>query len=309
MNETMNTKLFAFAALAFGMAACTNDKEGMDNGPVAAVIRAEISDAVAARASGTRWAKYDQIGISTAEGTATFYNNVCYEWDGSGFATSPENAIYFQSDETVTFHAYYPFTGMPGTAAGVLTSVSTGAENQTAENQPLIDFLYASGAEGSTRDPEVNFTDGTGAGGEDCSFHHCMSQITLTFEAGSGVDFSIVQPDSYTLSGVVLTGSFDTGSGAAKADEGAEAGNLDMPIGSTLTSSVILFPQEVKSIGLTVKFNGNNYSATLEIPEEALEAGNNYTWTVKVRNKDLSIGSAVISEWEPVNVGEVNADL
>ena len=52
----IDTRLFAFAALAFSLAACTNDNEVTDNGPVAARINAEISDAVATRASGTQWA-------------------------------------------------------------------------------------------------------------------------------------------------------------------------------------------------------------------------------------------------------------
>ena len=51
----IDTRLFAFAALALSLAACTNDNEVMNNGPVAAVINAEISDAVATRASGTTW--------------------------------------------------------------------------------------------------------------------------------------------------------------------------------------------------------------------------------------------------------------
>ena len=311
----INTRLFAFAALALSLAACTNDNEVTDPGPVAAVINAEISDAVATRASGTQWAMYDQIGISTLEGTGTYYNNVCYEWNGSSFTTSPENAIYFQTSESVTFCAYYPFTGIPGIAAGVLTGVSTDATSQTEENQPLIDFLYATGATADTHSPEVNFTDGNPVGTTnpnpalDHSFHHCMSRITLTFEAGSGVSFSTIKPESYKLSKLVLEGSFDTATGIAKADENTQTVDLEMPISSTLTSSVILFPQEVQSIGLTVKFSGNEYNATLTVPDGALQAGNNYTWTVYVTATGLDVQISESIEWNTGNSGNGNIIL
>lgn len=304
----MNTKFFALAALALSLAACTNDNEVMDNSPVAARINAEISNTVTTRASGATWEDKDKIGVSTIAGTGTYYNNICYERNGSSFTATGEN-IYFQTPESVTFCAYYPFTGTPGESAGVLTGVSTGSENQTAENRPLIDFLYATGATADTHHPTIDFTDNTKTGGKDCSFHHCMSQITLTFEAGSGVSFTAIKPVSYTLSGLTLTGSFDTETGIAKADENAQAADLTMPIGSTLTSSAILFPQTITSIDLTVNYNGNDYNAKIDIPDGALKAGNNYTYTVTVRNKDLSISSAEISDWNPVNGGNVSADL
>ena len=304
----MNTKFFALAALALSLAACTNDNEVMDNSPVAARINAEISNTVTTRASGTAWEDKDQIGVSTIAGTGTYYNNICYERNGSSFTATGEN-IYFQTPESVTFRAYYPFTGTPGESAGVLTGVSTGSENQTAENRSLIDFLYATGATADTHHPTIDFTDNTKDNGRDCSFHHCMSQITLTFEAGSGISFTAVKPVSYKLSGLTLTGSFDTETGVAKADENAQAADLTMGLGGALTSSVILFPQTITSIDLTVNFNDNDYNATLTVPDGALKAGNNYTWTVTVRNKDLSVGSAVISDWNPVSGGNVNADL
>lgn len=295
----MKTRLFTFAALALALAACTNDNENLNDDSVAAVINAEISDAVATRASGTAWAERDEIGISESR---FGYTNVPYRWE-SGKFTPTGTIIFFQDDDPTTFSAYYPYDADGGT----LTATTDATAQQ---DQPAIDFLYATGATASTHNPEVNFTDDTAAGGTDCSFHHCMSQITLTFEAGSGVDFTTIKPTGYTLSGLMLTGSFDTTTGTAETDDATAAQDLDMTLtNGALTASVILFPQTKASIGLSVYYNSQPYTATLTIPDGALKAGNNYTYTVTVRNKDLSISSATISDWNPVNGGNVNADL
>lgn len=295
----MKTRLFTFAALALALSACTNDNENLNDGSVAAVINAEISDAVATRASGTAWAERDEIGISESR---FGYTNVPYRWE-SGKFTPTGTIIFFQDDDPTTFSAYYPYDADGGT----LTATTDATAQQ---NQPAIDFLYATGATASTHNPEVNFTDDTDAGGKDCSFHHCMSQITLTFKEGSGVDFSTIQPTGYTLSGLMLTGSFDTTTGTAETDDATAAQDLDMTLtNGALTSSVILFPQTKASIGLSVYYNSQPYTATLTVPDGALKAGNNYTYTVTVRNKDLSVSSATISDWNPVNGGNVNADL
>lgn len=295
----MKTRFFAFAALALTLAACTNDDENLNDGSVAAVINAEISDAVATRASGTAWAERDEIGISESR---FGYTNVPYRWE-SGKFTPTGTIIFFQDDDPTTFSAYYPYDADGGT----LTATTDATAQQ---NQPAIDFLYATGATASTHNPEVNFTDDTDAGGTDCSFHHCMSQITLTFKAGSGVDFTTINPTGYTLSGLVLEGSFDTTDGMAEADDATATQDLNMTLtNGALTSSVILFPQTKASIGLNVYYNSQPYTATLTIPDGALKAGNNYTYTVTVRNKDLSIESAEITPWNPVSGDDVNADL
>lgn len=299
MKDTMNTRLLPIAVLALCAAACTNDNENLNDGPVAAVINAEISDAVATRASGTNWAERDEIGISESR---FGYTNVPYRWE-SGKFTPTGTIIFFQDDDPTIFSAYYPYDADGGTL-----TATTDAKAQ--QNQPAIDFLYATGATASTHNPEVNFTDDTDAGGTDCSFHHCMSQITLTFKAGSGVDFTTINPTGYTLSGLVLEGSFDTTDGMAEADDATATQDLNMTLtNGALTSSVILFPQTKASIGLSVYYNSQPYTATLTVPDGALKAGNNYTYTVTVRNKDLSISSATISDWNPVNGGNVNADL
>ena len=294
----MKTRIFAFAALALSLVACTNDNEVTDNGPVAARINAEISNAVATRASGTTWDENDRIGLT---GIGTQYDNVPYIMNGGTFKEDGE-PIYFHTTEDVVFRAYYPYDENGGT----LTATTDG---EAQKNQQKIDFLYATGATANTHKPKVNFTDDTDTGGKDCSFHHCMSQISLTFEAGSGVSFSAIKPETYKLSRLVLEGGFDTATGIAKADENTQTADLTMELGGALTSSVILFPQTKASISLTVEFNGNEYNATLIVPDGALQAGNNYTWTVTVRNEGLSIGTAGISPWNPVSGGNVNADL
>lgn len=297
----MKTRHFALAALALALAACNNDNENLNGGPVAAQFTADIYEAVSTRASGTTWDNGDRIGV-TDIGNDTQYGNVPFILKNGKFEAE-EKVIYIEDAETHTFRAYYPYNAAGGTLAA-----TTDATAQ--QNQPAIDFLFASGATGDKDSPVVSFTDKTKDGGEDNSFHHRMSQITLTFEAGAGVDFSQVKPERYTLGDVILTGTFNTADGIATADDGAQTGELTMELADgNLTSSVILFPQTAASLPLTVNYRSQNYRATLTVPEGALQAGNNYTYTVKVRNKNLEVSEATIAKWNDVDGGEVGADL
>ena len=296
----MKTRFFALAALALALAACNNDNEILNNdGPVAARFIADIAPAT--RASGTTWTGGDRIGV-TDIGNDTQYGNVPFILKNGKFEAEGK-VIYIEDTKTHTFRAYYPYN-----AAGGILAATTDATAQ--QNQPAIDFLFASGATGDKNNPVVSFTDKTDKGGEDNSFHHRMSQITLTFEAGAGVDFSQVKPERYTLDGLKLTGTFNTDDGIATADNGAQTGELTMELADgNLTSSVILFPQTAASLSLTVNYRSQNYRATLTVPEGALQAGNNYTYTVKIRNKGFEVSEATIAKWNDVDGGEVGADL
>ena len=295
----MKTRFFALAALALALVACNNDNENLNGDPVAAQFTASIAPAT--RASGTTWTGGDRIGI-TDIGNDSQYGNVPFILKNGKFEAAGK-VIYIEDAKTHTFRAYYPYN-----AAGGILAATTDVTAQ--QNQPAIDFLFASGATGDKNNPVVSFTDKTAKGGEDNSFHHRMSQITLTFEAGDGVNFSVVKPERYTLDGLLLTGTFNTADGIATADNGAQTGELTMNLADgNLTSSIILFPQTVASLPLVVNYKGQEYHATLTMPEGALQAGNNYTYTVKVRNKVLEVSEATIAKWNDIDGGEVDADL
>ena len=299
----MKTRFFALAALALTLVACNNDNENLNGDPVAAQFTADIAASIApaTRASGTTWTGGDRIGI-TDIGNDSHYGNVPFILKNGKFEAEGK-VIYIEDTKTHTFRAYYPYNA----AGGILTATTDATAQQ---NQPAIDFLFASGATGDKNTPVVSFTDKTGKGGEDNSFHHRMSQITLTFEAGDGVNFSVVKPERYTLDGLLLTGTFNTADGIATADNGLQTGELTMNLADgNLTSSIILFPQTVASLPLVVNYKGQEYHATLTMPEGALQAGNNYTYTVKVRNKVLEVSEATIAKWNDIDGGDVGADL
>lgn len=297
----MRIRFFTLAALALALAACNNDNENLNGDPVAARFIADIAPATRVNSEGTEWTAGDRIGI-TDIGNDTQYGNVPFILKYGKFEAE-EKVIYIEDVKTHTFRAYYPYNAAGGTLAA-----TTDATAQ--QNQPAIDFLFASGATGDKDSPVVSFTDKTDKGGADNSFHHRMSRITLTFEAGDGVDFSVIKPEGYTLGDVILTGTFNTADGIATADDGAQTGELTMELADgSLTSSVILFPQTAASLPLTVNYRSQNYRATLTVPEGALQAGNNYTYTVKVRNKGIEVSEATIAKWNDIDGGEVGADL
>ena len=184
----MKTRFFALAALALALAACNNDNENLNGDPVAAQFTANIAPAT--RASGTTWTGGDRIGI-TDIGNDTQYGNVPFILKNGKFEAE-KKVIYIEDTKTHTFRAYYPYNA----AGGILTATTDATAQQ---NQPAIDFLFASGATGDKNNPVVSFTDKTAKGGEDNSFHHRMSQITLTFEAGDGVVFSDVHSKTTIL--------------------------------------------------------------------------------------------------------------
>ena len=296
----MKTRFFAFAALAVTLAACNKDNNETlnTNDPVAARFTAEIAPATRVNSEGTDWTDGDRIGV-----TGAGFINIPYVRESGQFVPE-DKTIYFNDTETKTFNAYYPYQAEGGTV-----TVSTAADKQGTG----IDFLFASGATGDTRNPVVEFTDKTKDGGADNSFHHRMSLIKFTFKPGDGLIFNGMEPADYTLDGLKHEGTFDTATGTTAVTAAANS-PITMQLGGATTSQVIILPQEVtSSLNLKVSYNGQSYIAQLKLPATPTAnfytAGYAYTYNITLSNKGITVEEPEITPWEPGETNNVSITL
>ena len=294
----MNKTFFitgAFLALGCGLmlTACSNEDmaDNLLQEPVEARVSASIGS-MATRAADTQWADGDAIGI-----TGGIYTDIRYVYsNGSWTVDDVSGPILFQTPDDVDFTACYPQGAETADITITAGQQSTVPDEQTGFTpQSQIDFLYGTGTGGVRTDCKVNF-----------SFTHRMSRLVLNFIAGSDVDLADLS--EYTLSGLSMTGSFDTATGDAKATD--TASDLKMDATGITSSSLILFPQAVTDATLKVVLGGQNYTATLTFPKanavQGLESGYSYKYNVTIKKDVLTVSSATINNWN--DGGESNID-
>ena len=281
MNKTFFiTGVFLALGCGLMLTACGNEDktDNLLQEPVEARVSASIGS-MATRAYDTTWENGDGIGI-----TGGGYTDVRYEYYGSWFVADAY-AIYFHTTDDVNFTAYYP--------QGAETNDVT-IDANTAQRK--IDFLYGTGRGGVSTDGKVNF-----------SFSHRMSRLVLNFIAGDGVDLTDLS--SYTLSGLSMTGSFNTTTGIANATGAASDLTINVA-GGTTSSSHILFPQEVSEATLKVKLEGQIYTATLTFPKanavQGLESGYSYIYNVTIGEATTRSAGTPGCEVKLVEVQDMN---
>ena len=266
-------------AAATALAACSSDESTSVDNSTSAV---KFSGGISTRASGTSWTSGDLVGITAAaenSGT-TNYTNEEYSSDASGnFTYKSGDEIYYKDANAVDFTAYYPFSGETGTAASKVTK-TIDADDESSTGKPAIDYLYATKT-GVAKGTTVTF-----------AFAHEMSELTLKFISGSG------SPDitdlSYTLSGIVLTGTFIPTTGDA-ATSGTTTGSLSMSNVNT-SSTLILFPNSsTSSATLSVTSGSVTYTASFTVP--VMTSANNYEIDVSMNKTGLSISNSTITNW------------
>ena len=289
----MKTKFIAISLLAYTCIACTNNEDLQIDNKMEARVSASIGS-MATRASGTQWDNGDAIGI-----TGGIYTDIRYVYsNGSWTVDEASDPIFFQTPGDVDFTAYYPQGAETANITITAEQQSTAPDEQTGFTpQSQIDFLYGTGTGGVSTGGKVDF-----------SFSHRMSRLVLNFIAGSDVKLDGLS--EYTLSGLSMTGSFDTATGEAKAT--GSASDLTMDATGITSSSLILFPQAVTEATLKVVLGGQNYTATLTFPKanavQGLESGYSYTYNVTIKKDVLIVSKADINKWGEGGEFNINAE-
>lgn len=304
----------ATAAALLLLAGCEKESNNtVENGPVAARIHTVIDPMTSGpgssggsgtdgtpttRAAGTAWTANDAIGITAThtDGTKLLDNAHYLTPDDNGkFEAENGEVFYFTDNAEVDFTAYYPWTAPEKLKNGIIHDVFTKEANQTPENQPKIDFLFAT-AKGSATNADVKL-----------QFRHCMSRVVLNFKPGDGI--AALDDIKYSLYGMALYGTFNTLTGEAKS-EGPSSDILTLTVpgngAAELSSPLILLPQQGDGwCRLVLTMRGTKYSAEFQLPQNPqsgnvreLLAGHSYTYNVKINNTTMTISPATINPWE-----------
>lgn len=309
------------AAAAVLLASCSNYVEETQvpgsTGP--ATFSAAI-DGPVTRAYDQKWEAGDAIGITGTTGDKTYANVQYTTTTGGGLFTvaDPAQAIYYQTDDEVTFTAYYPWNAL---AAGA-TTISADTWEQT--DQKKFDFLWSQ-AKGKKAAPNVAFT-----------FAHKMAKVVLTIKKGADVSYDEVKEAVLSLEGFKHEGAFDVTNGYASATGNSGvmwefANSADNPAWNTPTIvrddekqtvsyTLLFFPQEFDApLPFSATLKGRqSFSAVLDFSaaneaaggqkKNRWVAGRQYNLSVTLHKTGITVDGCTITAWNEADGGNVDAE-
>lgn len=313
--KDLNIKM-TVAALALTLAGCNN--EGITgNAPTDNEARFNATIDGVTRAYDQTWEENDEIGISCQTGNVT-YTNIGYITalaDGDFQPKNEEQKIYYQTDNEVTFTAYYPWNDL---AEG---NTVIAADTWKQAEQKKFDFLWAQ-ASGSKSAPIVSF-----------GFAHQMAKLVLTAKCGEAVSYDEVKTAALSLEGFKNLGAFDITTGQATASgensatwtfAGSATAENNAPFiqddeTSTVTYTLIFYPQQFDApLTFTAQLPGErSFKAQLDFTqanatkdEDAINewvAGRQYNLGVRLNKTGLALDGCTIAAWDEVDGGNFDA--
>ena len=275
----MKTRFFALAALALSLAACTQDEQADDNrlpeGEYPVVIRATglSVEATPQAATSTRaTVDGDWQGVQTVAlkmGDAVKEYTVTASTDSkSAMLSSENNPHYWTSRDPITVSAWWP---LDDTDITRMPAVKVAEDQSTQEAFAASDFIAAIDQTVEFDEPKLTFT-------------HRTARITVALKPGTG----ITSVAGATVS--LMSLSADNENPTAIQTYHASGNSYE-----ALTA-----PQTVAKGEpfIRVELGGGNFYFRPQ-NDVVLEAGNRYTYTVKVNATGLTLEGCTIGGWEP----------
>ena len=264
--------LSAATVLLFAATACTQDDLGggtLPEGEYPLVIRATGLQAVATPASRATvdgdWQGVQTVALSVG-GTVKEYDVTASDADGykTAILSSDTDPFWWTSREDITVSAWWPYgTTMP--------DVVVKADQSTKEGFEGSDFISAEAQAVQFDNPTLKFS-------------HRTARVTINLKPGTG----ITSVDGATVSLTSLS-----------------ADNENPTVIKTYHASgdtyeALTAPQTVAKGEpfIRVELGGGNFYFRPQ-NDVVLEAGNRYTYTVKVNATGLTLEGCTIGGWEP----------
>lgn len=291
-------KIFLTSAVALALlSSCNNDYDGQDIAGTKLAVSASI-DQVNTRLSdsGSEWTEGDAIGVSDNLSNPNL--NIKYVAGSAMGDFTSTTGIYILGNEEVTYTAYYPYAGNEGASAGELQFKIVDESGKYAGHN-VVDFMYATGT--ATRsNPKVAFV-----------FKHQMSKVSLNITDSNAPATKAETPVSYTLQGVIIDGTFNTGTG--EITPGSTKGNVKVDAVLGTASSIILPPvaagNAAEPIQLVIEVGDKIYAGSLT---PALDASQEYKYSVDLSKtesgENLQIDSPTIDGWTPNDEGNIDVE-
>ena len=310
MKTTIKKKYLIFAAAALTLAACSNDDENLNGGPVE--LRLSSSLEVQTRAGndiqGAQFDADEDIDVFIHEdvaagetATSQYDQPLLYTTMDANGNMSTNNQQYFPSSgKGVNIYAYYPSKAVSSIAEGAMEDFTIQSDQSTDENYKLSDLMR-----GAANNPVERTRDAV-----PLTFSHLLTKVTVNLKQGNG------QPDLegavVKLKGVLPTTTLITSTGNISEAKGTATDITVMKASANDDwGSAVIIPQTLSGefFEVTLK-DGGVLRANINFQETiTFMSRKEYKYEITVNLTTLAVFSSAINDWTTESTGSGFADM
>ena len=306
----MKHSFILFAAVALTLAACSNDDENLNGGPVE--LRLSSSLEVQTRAGndiqGAQFDADEDIDVFIHEdvaagetATSQYDQPLLYTTMDANGNMSTNNRQYFPgSGKGVNIYAYYPSKAVSSIAEGAMEDFTIQSDQSTDENYKLSDLMR-----GAANNPVERTRDAV-----PLTFSHLLTKVTVNLKQGNG------QPDLegavVKLKGVLPTTTLTTSTGNISEAKGTATDITVMKASANDDwGSAVIIPQTLSGefFEVTLK-DGGVLRAKINFQETiTFMSGKEYKYEITVNLTTLAVFSSAINDWTAETLGSGFAEM